>query len=64
MRGSTRSQMQWHPNAALLHMSHGRCRPACFQCLQDTGERLAAAEALILEGRNYLAARSTLRDAF
>ncbi|PSC70354.1 serine threonine kinase isoform A [Micractinium conductrix] len=29
---------------------------------QDTGERLRAAEELILEGRNYLAARSTLRD--
>ncbi|KAL4448385.1 hypothetical protein ABPG75_005604 [Micractinium tetrahymenae] len=31
---------------------------------QDTGERLRAAEELILEGRNYLAARSTLRDMF
>lgn len=31
---------------------------------QDTGERLRASEELILEGRNYLAARSTLRDMF
>lgn len=31
---------------------------------RDTGERLRAAEELILEGRSYLAARSTLRDMF
>ena len=32
--------------------------------LQDTAERLRAAEQQILEGRSYLAARSTLRDMF
>ena len=31
---------------------------------RSTGERLRAAEALVLEGRAYLAARSTLRDTF
>ena len=31
---------------------------------QDTAERLRAAEQQILEGRSYLAARSTLRDMF
>ncbi|KAL4433228.1 hypothetical protein ABPG77_003276 [Micractinium sp. CCAP 211/92] len=31
---------------------------------RDTGERLRAAEELVLEGRSYLAARSTLRDMF
>lgn len=31
---------------------------------RSTGERLRAAEQLVLEGRAYLAARSTLRDTF
>ena len=31
---------------------------------RSTGERLRLAEASVLEGRNYLAARSTLRDMF
>lgn len=31
---------------------------------KSTAERLRAAEALVLEGRAYLAARSTLRDTF
>ena len=30
----------------------------------STAERLRAAEALVLEGRSYLAARSTLKDSF
>ena len=34
------------------------------RCLQSTAERLRAAEELVLEGRAWLAARSTLRDAF
>lgn len=37
--------------------------PQC--CLpQSTAERLRAAEELVMEGRAYLAARSTLKDAF
>lgn len=40
------------------------CLPAVLDGVQDTGERLRAAEELILEGRSYLAARSTLRDMF
>lgn len=47
-----------------------RCRRSCTPCAsasthprpQSTAERLRAAEELILEGRNYLAARSTLKD--
>lgn len=31
---------------------------------QSTAERLRAAEALVLEGRAWLAARSTLRETF
>lgn len=38
--------------------------PRRLRRAQSTAERLRAAEALILEGRNYLAARSTLRDSF
>ena len=35
-----------------------------FLDMRDSAERLRAAEELILEGRSYLAARSTLRDLF
>jgi hypothetical protein len=38
--------------------------PPPFAAAQDTAERLRAAEQQILEGRSYLAARSTLRDMF
>lgn len=52
------------------------CAPASFHAFdhapasralpweQDTGERLRAAEELVLEGRSYLAARAALRDMF
>lgn len=40
------------------------CSPGVWHSLQDTAERLRAVEEHLLEGRAYLAARSTLRDMF
>lgn len=63
----------WAASRAAWGTGGARCgvgllqRPLTFRTpllLQSTAERLRAAEALILEGRNYLAARSTLRDSF